>query len=107
MKALCTGLHLRSKSGNKGNLLTGFSRGSQVIITDTAVAFTTTFNSHILTRRKSNLKSKSWLNEPDAHLDQVDLMLGAEGLYQLDVHGLVTVGSQDAEMGLTSAKTNV
>lgn len=36
------------------------------------------------------------------YLDQVDLMLGAEGLHQLDVHGLVTVGGKDAEMGLTS-----
>lgn len=38
------------------------------------------------------------------YLDQVDLMLSAEGLHELDVHGLVAVGSQDAEMGLTPAK---
>lgn len=31
-------------------------------------------------------------------------MLGAEGLHQLDVHGLIAVGSKDAEMGLTSMK---
>lgn len=31
-------------------------------------------------------------------------MLGAEGLHQLDVHGLIAVGSKDAEMGLTSVK---
>lgn len=35
------------------------------------------------------------------NLDQVDLMLSAEGLHQLDVHGLVAVGCKDAEMGLT------
>lgn len=31
-------------------------------------------------------------------------MLSAEGLHQLDVHGLIAVGSKDAEMGLTSMK---
>lgn len=31
-------------------------------------------------------------------------MLGAEGLHQLDVHGLIAVGSKDAEMGLTPMK---
>lgn len=29
-------LHLRQKMGNSGNLLTNFSRGSQIIISDTA-----------------------------------------------------------------------
>lgn len=38
------------------------------------------------------------------YLDEIDLMLGAEGLHQLDVHGLIAVGSKDAEMGLTSMK---
>lgn len=37
------------------------------------------------------------------YLDEVDLMLGAEGLHQLDVHGLVAVGGKDAEMCLTPA----
>ena len=27
-------------------------------------------------------------------------MLGAEGFHQLDVHGLVTVGREDTQMGL-------
>ena len=34
------------------------------------------------------------------HLDEVDLMPGAEGLHQLDVHGLTSVGRKDAEMSL-------
>lgn len=38
------------------------------------------------------------------YLYQVDLMLSAEGLHQLDVHGLVAVGCKGAEMGLTPAK---
>lgn len=35
-----------------------------------------------------------------ADLDQVYLMLCAEGLHQLDVHGLVAVGGEDAQVGL-------
>lgn len=38
------------------------------------------------------------------YLYQVDLMLSAEGLHQLHVHGLVAVGCKGAEMGLTPAK---
>lgn len=38
------------------------------------------------------------------YLDQVDLMLSAEGLHQLDIHGLVAVGCKDAEMGLAPAR---
>ncbi len=38
------------------------------------------------------------------HLDEVDLMLGTESLHQLDVHGLVTVCCQDAEMSLAPVK---
>lgn len=39
-----------------------------------------------------------------AYLDQVDLVLGAERLHQLHVHGLVTVGSEGAEVGLAPAE---
>ena len=40
--------------------------------------------------------TKGWV----PYLDEVDLMLGAEGFHQLDVHGLVTVGREDTQMGL-------
>lgn len=40
------------------------------------------------------------------YLYQVDLMLSTEGLHQLDIHGLVTVGSKGTKMGLTPARYN-
>ena len=35
------------------------------------------------------------------HLDQVNAVLGAESLHELDVSWLVTVGREDAEQGFT------
>lgn len=35
-----------------------------------------------------------------SYLDEVDLMLGTESLHQLDVHGLVAVGSKDTQVSL-------
>lgn len=72
--------------GNKGDFLTGFSRGSQVVITDT--------NKWC---KKKNTATCSYLHE-------VDLMLGTQGLHQLDVHGLVAVGSEDTQMSLAPDK---
>lgn len=62
---------------------------------------------HLDFEEKLDLESFPFTLTPDdfslAHLNQVDLMLSAEGLHQLDVHGLVAVGCKGAKMGLTPA----
>lgn len=41
---------------------------------------------------KSNMLNQSDLKQA-SYLYQVDLMLSTEGLHELDIHGLITVGS--------------
>ncbi len=38
------------------------------------------------------------------HLEKVDGVLGTEGLDELDVLGLLAVGGENAELGLTPGK---
>lgn len=76
--------------GNSGTFHTIISRGSQIIISDAA--------SVEVKQNQSGLQI--------IYLYQVDLMLSTEGLHQLDIHGLVTVGSKGAQMSLTPARYN-